>query len=161
MLPICEICAKTKVLCNSCETKLKNGEISELDVKLSQIVYEIGHGNFGFKKAIDTPNFIVMLTQRENIGKIFGEGGQNLIKLKEAMGKQIKPIPIGKYSEMIYNLVQPATIVSVRQVYKANGEVIKKVVLSKRNKEDLRMDISTIAKIISEVAHENVEIVFE
>jgi hypothetical protein len=50
MLPICNICAKTKTLCASCEKKLKNGEISDLDVKIAEMVYNFGKGEFGFEK---------------------------------------------------------------------------------------------------------------
>jgi len=160
MLPICDICAKTKILCNACSTKLANGEISELDVNLSKEIYEIGQGSFGFKKAIDTGSFIVLLAERKDIGKIFGEGGENLRKLEEKIGKAIKPMPIGNYMEIIYNLVQPATIIGMSKIYRTNGEIIKKVTLSKRDEKNLRMDIPTVKKIVSEISNENVEIVF-
>ena len=52
MLPICDICAKTGVLCGACETKLEKGEITPLDVELSGVLYNLGAGEIGFEKAI-------------------------------------------------------------------------------------------------------------
>ena len=59
--PICEICAKTGVLCSGCEEKLRKGEITKLEVELSKFLYKIGEGEIGFEKAIDTENFIIIL----------------------------------------------------------------------------------------------------
>ncbi|MFN3527804.1 MAG: hypothetical protein ACK4YO_01720 [Candidatus Altarchaeaceae archaeon] len=159
-LPICDICAKTKVLCNACIAKLEKGEISELDVKLSEYVYEVGKGSFGFEKAIDTENFIVLLVERSDIGKILGEGGENLAKLEEKVGKEIKPMPAGNYMEIIYNLIRPATIVGVSKVYKTDGTTTKKIIISKKDGKNIRMDISTIKEIVSKLTNENIEILF-
>lgn len=160
-LPICDICAKTKILCNSCNTKLSKGEISELDVKLSQYIYEIGQGSFGFKKAIDTEKFIILLTEKKDVGKIYGEGGENLRNLEEKVGKNIKPMPAGDYMETIYNLIQPATIIGISKIYKQDGTVIRKVTLNKKDEKNLRIDVSTIKEIVSKLYNESIEIAFE
>ena len=51
-MPICKICAKTGVLCNSCETKLEDGEITQQDIDLANYLMEL-EGRFSALKNVD------------------------------------------------------------------------------------------------------------
>jgi len=159
MLPICNICAKTKVLCASCEAKLKNGEISDMDVKIAEMVYDFGKGEFGFEKAVDIGDFIVILTKKEYVGKIIGSGGENLRKIEESIGKQVKIMGASSAEEMIYTLISPANIVSTSKIYKADGGIMRKITVNKNDADKLKMDIYSIKKIVSNLLHTDVEIV--
>lgn len=160
MLPICNICAKTKTLCPSCEKKLKNGEISELDVKIAEMVYDFGKGEFGFKKAVDVGNFVVILTQkREYIGKIIGEGGENLRKIEEAVGKPVRVISVGSLGEIISSFIYPANITAISRAYKTDGSVVQKITINKNDADKLKMDINSLKKVISSLTNTNVEVV--
>lgn len=158
MLPICNICAKTRTLCASCETKLKNGEISDLDVKIAEKVYDFGKGEFGFEKAIDVGDFVVILSKKEDIGKIIGAGGENLRTIEELIEKPIKVIGASSAEEMIYALISPANIVSTSKLYKADGTITKKITINKNDVDKLRMDLYSIRKIVSNLLHTDVEI---
>lgn len=158
MLPICEICAKTGVLCNSCETKLKNNEISDLDVKISKIIYRLGK-DIGFKRAIDTDDFVIILTNKRDIGKIFGVGGENIKVLESELGKPIRVVSAESTEELVYSFVSPANIISVSRLFKTDGSVVKRVTINKKDMNKLRMDISDIKKIVSTLTNEKIEIV--
>ncbi|HEX54664.1 MAG: transcription elongation factor NusA [Candidatus Altiarchaeales archaeon] len=160
-LPICNICAKTGVLCSVCESKLESGKISELDVELSKILYKLGKGEIGFERAIDTKNFIVILTRKENVGKIIGKSGDNIRQLSKKFGKQIRVIGTDDLNEMIYDFVAPGRIISINTVYKPDGSVIQRVRINKRDRKKLRMGIDEIEKLISSLTNSNVEISFE
>jgi len=64
-IPICAICAKTGVLCSACEAKLARGQISETDVEVAKIFYESGMEGTGFERAIDTGEYIIILSKRK------------------------------------------------------------------------------------------------
>ncbi|PKP60077.1 MAG: hypothetical protein CVT88_04000 [Candidatus Altiarchaeales archaeon HGW-Altiarchaeales-1] len=159
MLPICNICAKTRVLCASCETKLKNEEISEMDVKIAEMMYDFGKGEFGFEKAVDVGDFVVVLTRKEDIGKIIGPGGDNLRKIEESIGKLIKVMGASSAEEMIYTLISPANIVSTSKLYRADGSIMRKIAINKNDADKLKMDIYSIKKIVSNLLHADVEII--
>ncbi|OYT27670.1 MAG: transcription elongation factor NusA [Candidatus Altiarchaeales archaeon ex4484_96] len=159
-LPICDICAKTKVLCNKCESKLQEGKISELDVEISKLLFELGEGEIGFERAIDTQNFIIILTDKKNIGKIIGKGGDNIRHLSNTLGKQIRVIGTGNLEEILYDFVAPARVKNVNKVYKTDGSIIKRVKIEKKDRKKLRMDINEIEKLIKSLTEENMEIVF-
>jgi transcription antitermination factor NusA-like protein len=160
-LPICTICAKTGVLCSVCEEKLKDGRISELDVELSKILYKLGKGEIGFDRAIDTKKFIIVLTQKENIGKIIGKSGDNIRQLSKDLGKQIRVIGTGDLQETIYDFVAPARILSINTVYKPDGTTLRRVRINRKDRKKLRMSLKEIEKLITSLTNDNVEISFE
>ena len=160
-LPICAICAKTGVLCNACEAKLQRGEISDLDVELSKILYKLGKGEIGFERAIDTDNFIIVLTKKDNIGKIIGKGGDNIRLLSNKFGKQLRIIGTDNLEDTIYDFVAPARIIGISTVYKPDGTVMRRVRINKKDKKKLRMDIKEIERLISSLTNDRVEISFE
>ncbi len=160
-LPICSICAKTGVLCNACEEKLKKGEISELDVELSKILYRLGKGEIGFDRAIDTKKFIIILTQKENIGKIIGKSGDNIRQLSKDLDKQLRVVGTGDLKETIYDFVAPARILSINTVYKPDGTTVQRVRINKKDRKKLRMNLKEIEKLITSLTKDKVEISFE
>ncbi len=160
-LPICVICAKTGVLCNVCEKKLNEHKISELDVELSKLLHTIGKGEIGFDRAIDTNKFIIILTKKENIGKIIGKSGDNIRQLSKDLGKPVRVISTGDLQETIYDFVAPARILSINTVYKPDGSTVQRVRINKKDKKKLRMSLKEIEKLIASLTDDKVEISFE
>jgi transcription antitermination factor NusA-like protein len=160
-LPICEICAKTGVLCSVCEERLKEGKITELDVELSKILYKMGEEEIGFDRAIDTKNFIIILTQKENIGKIIGKGGDHIRQLSKDLGKPVRVISSGNLQETIHDFVAPAHMISVNVVYKPDGSCVQRVKISANDKKKLRMTVEEIERLIASLTESHVEISFE
>ena len=161
MLPICDICAKTGVLCGACETKLDNGKITPLDVELSGIFYNMSNGEIGFEKAIDTGNNIIIITQKEAVGKVIGKGGNNLRMLSRKLGKKVQVIGTGKLGELIDDFMAPARIIGVNTVFKPDGSTVQKVRISKMERDKLNIDIGTMQNLIRSLTGDNVEIVFD
>ncbi|ODS37003.1 hypothetical protein BEH94_08115 [Candidatus Altiarchaeales archaeon WOR_SM1_SCG] len=161
MLPICDICAKTGVLCGACETKLDKGELTPLDVELSGILYNLGSGEIGFEKAIDTGDNVIIITQKEAVGKVIGKGGKNLKTLSKKLGKKVQVIGTGKLAELIDDFMAPTRIIGVNTVYKPDGSTIQKVRISKMEKDKLNIEVGTMQNLIHSLTGDNVEIMFE
>ncbi|MEM2918357.1 MAG: KH domain-containing protein [Candidatus Altiarchaeota archaeon] len=159
-LPICSICAKSGVLCSACEAKLQNGTISALDVELSRILYKIGE-DIEFERAIETENFVIILTKTEYVGKTIGKGGENIKILSKKLKKPVRVIGSENLEKMIYDFVFPAKILGISLIYKADGSKKYKVRIAKNDKKKLRMSVSEIHNIIASITKTDVEIVFE
>jgi len=159
-LPICEICAKTGVLCSACESKLQNRKISETDVELSKILYELSQ-DVGFDHAIDTENFIIVLTSKDQIGKFIGKSGDNIRLLSNKLGKQLRVIGRGSLEETIYDFVAPARILGINTVYRPDGSTIRRVRIRGKDKKKLRMSLDEIEKLIKSLTDDEIEILFE
>lgn len=155
--PICTVCAKSGVLCNACEEKLDKGEISELEVELSKLLYDLSEEEIGFERAMDVGDFIIVLTDQENVGKIIGKSGENLKYLSDELGKQLRIIGIGNLQETIHDFVAPARIESINTVYKPDGTTKKRVRINKKDKGKLRMSLEKIEKLVNSLAEEEVD----
>jgi len=160
MLPICNICAKTGVLCSVCESKLNENKISELDIELSLELYKIDN-EISFERAIDTKNFIVILTNKRDVGKIIGKDGAHIRELSKKFRKQIRVIGTGDLRDTINDFIAPAHIRGINIVYKLDGTKIRRIKVDKKDIEKLRMDVKDIERLITSLTDNPVEINFE
>jgi len=160
-LPICEICAKTGVLCPACEAKLEAGKITEVDVELSKQLFELSQGEIGFERAIETKNNVIILAKKEDVGRIIGKGGDNIRKLSQQLGRQVKVVGTGNIEDTIYDLIAPARVAGINTVYKPDGSTGQRVRIDPNDKEKLRIDLKDMERLVSSIARNPVEITFE
>jgi transcription antitermination factor NusA-like protein len=160
-VPICAICAKTGVLCNACEAKLAKGHITEMDVELAKIFYESEMEDTGFERAIDTGEYVIILTKKENIGKIIGKGGDNIRMISKKLGKRVRAIGTESLQDTIRDFVAPAQISSVNKVYRPDGTKVTRIRINKNDKKRLRMDIKEIERLVCSLTEDQIEISFD
>lgn len=160
-LPICDICAKTGVLCNACEEKLQKEKISELDVEFSRALYGLGKDDVGFERAIDSKNCIIVVTRKEHVGRMIGRGGENIRTLSDKLGKQLKIIGKGDLEATINDLVAPARMIGINTVYKKDGSTFKRVRIKCKDRKKLRMSLKEIEKVIASLTDDTIELSFE
>lgn len=160
MLPICDICAKTGVLCGACEARLNKGEITPLDVELSGVLYNLGSGEIGFERAIDTGENIIIITKKGSVGKVIGKSGSNLKILSKKLGKKVQVIGTGKLDELIDDFMAPARIIGVNTVFKPDGSTTQRVKISRMERDKIAMEIGTMQNMIRSLTGDDVEIVF-
>jgi len=158
--PICAICAKTGVLCNACEAKLRKGEISELDVEVSKIFHEAGMEGTGFERVIESGDHVIILTKKENIGKIIGKSGETIRMISKKLGKKVRAIGTESLQDTIYDFVAPAQISSINTVYMPDGRKVKRIKINKNDRKKLRMDPEEIEKLVCSLTTDKIEIIF-
>ncbi|MFH1835855.1 MAG: hypothetical protein ABH851_06675 [Methanobacteriota archaeon] len=160
-LPICDVCAKTGVLCNGCENKLSSGSISPLDVELSKIIFELSGEDVSFTKAIETEEHVIILAPKESLGKIIGRSGATINVISRKIGKQVRVVGAGELNEMIYDLISPARVLGINNVFMSDGSTFQRIRVSIKDKPKLRLSLSDIEQLISSISKDKVEIVFE
>ena len=77
VLPICDVCLMSEMLCQGCENKLKSGEISQMDLDIAKILYRVGDGKIGFKKTIEIGDMVIIITEKDQVGKLIGKSGRS------------------------------------------------------------------------------------
>ena len=160
-IPICTICAKTGILCSACESRLAKGLISEMDVELSKILYEVGLEDAGFERAIETGDYIIILTKKENIGKIIGKGGDNIRMLSKRLGKKIRAIGTENLQTTIYDFIAPAQITSMNKAYLPDGSMVRRIKINAADRKKLRMDLKEIERLLSSLSPDKIEMSFD
>jgi transcription antitermination factor NusA-like protein len=159
--PICEVCAKTGVLCGVCEKKLQENRISSLDVELSQMLYKLTGGEVRLEGAIDVGGVVIILVKKEDIGKVIGKNGVNIRKLSQKINKEVRVVGAGDMREAIHDFIAPAKVMGVNRVYLPGSSELQRIKIDAKDKDKLRMKTEDIQKILETLAGTPVELVFE
>ncbi|MBD3187294.1 hypothetical protein GF325_10725, partial [Candidatus Bathyarchaeota archaeon] len=71
-LPCCIACAKSDILCYSCQERLESGDLTDLDLDIAEFLLELeeedpdlGLSEIKFYKSIDLGNLIIMIVGKE------------------------------------------------------------------------------------------------
>jgi len=163
-IPICELCAQSKVLCSGCEHKLKEGRITEADVAASSILIELKDkfklDSAGFTKAVDLGRVILIFTEGE-VGVLIGRDGKVVSELSHRLGKKVRIAEHGKdVKKTISDVVMPARLLGINTVYSGGGQAFK-VRLLRSEMRELPVDIDTLEKALRSILGSKVIIQFE
>ena len=135
--PICEVCLKTEdILCPADEKKLQDGVISELDVKISRMLYKLlGDADVEFKKAVEAGDLVVIMVGEGNVPLVIGKGGKNIKLLMRELGKRVRVIEgleikgTDEIKKLATDLLYPASVFGVNVVYALSGTYYQVVVI--------------------------------
>ncbi len=128
--PICEVCQRSDVLCPVDEEKLRRGEISELDVKISRILYQLDRKyrigpDFEFVRAFDMGSFILVLVRGE-VGRLIGKGGKVLRAFRQAVGKPVRIVEVGvDLKKTLQDLFGNVRVLGIDLVFRPEGQVYR------------------------------------
>jgi transcription antitermination factor NusA-like protein len=159
--PICTFCAKTSVLCDHCEKNLKEGKISQIDVDLSKYLYE-KHTDLELEYVSSfNARDSVVLFFKGDIGRIVGKGGRSVLELSKKFGKRVKIINLNEdIKKVISDIIYPVSLLGINSVFTNDGE-ISKIRLEKKDLMRIPFDISSLEKILFQLLHKKIRIVFE
>jgi len=163
-VPICELCLKSNVLCSGCNEKLKKGKISELDVKISRLLYKLKDkyklDDADFTKAVDLGRVVLVLTKR-NVGALIGKDGKVVSEISQVAGKKVRVAELsGDVKKTIADIVAPAKILGINKIYRKD-ESVYKVRFSRKEIGQLPVDINSLEKALKSLLESDVMVVFE
>ena len=163
-IPICELCAQSKVLCSGCEHKLKEGRITDADVAASSILVDLREkfklDSAGFTRALDLGRVILIFTQGD-VGVLIGRDGKVVSELSHRLGKKVRIAEHGgDVKKTISDVVMPARLMGINTIYSGGGRVYKVRLLSSEMR-DLPVDIDTLEKALQSILNSKVMIQFE
>jgi transcription antitermination factor NusA-like protein len=165
-MPICSKCLKSGTLCEICNQKLENGEISSLDVELARALYSIAKnyhlGDVTFKKSIEVDGLIVMIVGEGDIGSVIGKRGRFIRILRRKFNTIIRVVEdTDDLKKWIDELIYPAKISGINIVYPVSGEERYKIRVDKRSREKMPAEKSVVENAIRKITKRETEIIFE
>ena len=163
-LPICIFDAKTGVLCPKCECRLKNGELSKIDVESSIKLIKLSNKN----QDIDKLNLIgsqkidedyVLILKDSNVSHI--NSNDKLISLieKEFNGKVWFVEANSSVRKILENLFFPIRILKTNMIWLPDGNQVTQVTIESKDYEKFFSKIEKVKKIVNVVR--NIELVVE
>ena len=163
-LPICIFDAKTGVLCPKCESRLKNGELSKIDVECSIKLIKLSNKN----QDIDKLNLIgsqkidedyVLILKDSNVSHI--NSNDKLISSieKEFNGKVWFVGANSSVRKILENLFFPIRILKTNMIWLPDGNQVTQVTIESKDYEKFFSIIEKIKRIVNAV--KNIELVVE
>jgi transcription antitermination factor NusA-like protein len=163
-VPICIFDAKTGVLCSKCESRLKNGELSKIDVECSIKLIKLSVKN----QDIDKLNLIgsqkidedyVLILKDSNVSHI--NSNDKLISSveKEFNGKVWFVEANSSIRRFLENLFFPIRILKTNMIWLPDGNQVTQVTIGSKDYEKSFNLIEKIKKIVNVVR--NIELVVE
>ena len=162
VLPVCDVCLKSGMLCQGCENKLKSGEITQLDLDIAKLLFKLGDGNIGFKKTIEIGDLVIIVTDKDQVGKIIGKSGKIVRAISKKVGKKVRVIGEGSdFKEVARDLLAPARISGINIVYGMGDEEKYKIRVMKEDLRRLPARLDVLNDIMNQLTNEKTVIVID
>ncbi|MGZ7069839.1 MAG: KH domain-containing protein [Methanobacterium sp.] len=162
VLPVCDVCLKSGMLCQGCENKLKSGEITQLDLDIAKLLFKLGDGKIGFKKTIEIGDVVIIVTEKDQVGKIIGKSGKIVRAISKKIGRKIRVIGEGSdFTEVAADLVAPARISGINIVYGIDGKERYKIRIMKEDARRLPTKLDVLNDIMNQLTDKKTFIVVD
>ncbi len=165
--PVCNICLKTGILCPRCQKMLASGEISENEVKISKLLYELTNKyniakNITFVRAIEFDNLLILVVGKNDVYEFVRKGGMIIKSLQQNLQTKIRIIEDTKnIKKIVLDLIYPVRILGVNIVYLPDGTKRKKLRIPLDDEKRLPISLKKVKEIVYEITKESIEIVTE
>jgi transcription antitermination factor NusA-like protein len=163
-IPICELCASTGTLCSGCSAKLSSGRITEQDVQVSMLLYKMKDKynlqEADFTKSVDLGRVVLILTKGD-VGKLIGREGKVVAEISHSLGKKVRIAEMGgDMRKTISDILMPAKLLGINEVFTAGGRAYKVRLLSSEMRQ-VPIDLNSLEKALYSLLDAKVNIVFE
>ena len=162
VLPVCDVCLKSGMLCQGCENKLKSGEISQMDLDIAKLLYKLGEGKIGFKKTIEIGDTVIIVTDKEQVGKLIGKSGKIVREISRSIEKKVRVV--GENSDLrsvARDILAPARLSGINIVYGKEGQKKYKIRVMAEDSRRIPGRLDFLNSIIKELTSEDTLVVVD
>ena len=162
VLPVCDVCLKSGMLCQGCENKLKSGEITQMDLDIAKLLYKLGEGKIGFKKTIEIGDTVIIVTDKEQVGKLIGKSGKIVREISRSIEKKVRVV--GENSDLrsvARDILAPARLSGINIVYGKDGQKKYKIRVMAEDSRRIPGRLDVLNSIIKELTSEDTLVVVD
>lgn len=154
---LCSFCLKSGILCQKCLTKVKSGEVSELDLKIARLLMSLEDKypslqNVYFHKAIDSDGTLAIVVGPGDIPRLLGHGGKIVRAIGDETAKNVRVLEYGVDDRrFLEDLFAPMNIMTINTIWLPDGSMETRVILRRRRGSHQSFDLKALKEIASKV----------
>ena len=154
---LCNFCLKSGILCQKCSTKVKEGKISNLDLKIARFLFSLEKKypslhNISFFKAFEAGRTLAIVVGHGDIPKVIGYGGKIIKTINEEMGKSVRVLEHGvEDRKFLGDLFTPLDILTINTIWLPDNTTETRVILKMKRGAKLPFDLKALKEIAEKV----------
>ena len=154
---LCSFCLKSGILCQKCSSKVKSGEISNVDLKIARLLLSLEEKypslqNVYFYKAVDVEKTLAIIVGHGDVPKLLGYSGKIIKTIGDETGKNIKVLEYGVDDrKFLEDLFIPFSILTINTIWLPDGTTETRVILKRKRGAQLPFDVKALKEIASKV----------
>jgi len=164
---VCDTCLKSEVLCQGCKHKLEEGKISQLDVEISRVLYELAQKHLGldeidFRRALREGGLTTLVVGCGGQSLLMGRGEKLTQKLEKQLGMKIRVIETGAgIHEITQSVLAPAKVLGVNVLFRRDGEDEHHVRIGRSDLMLLPASVDALQALLTKMTDKNIKLVSE
>ncbi|MFX1580956.1 MAG: hypothetical protein ACFFCJ_01795 [Promethearchaeota archaeon] len=166
--PLCEICLKNyPLICGNCQSKIDEGEITELDVKVARALINLEDlfpsiKKVTFKRVFQIDGVIIVLVGKGDVRRIIGSSRRVLRQLEDEVKLQVRIVEESRNpQDILRDLIRPVKILGVNTIWLPDNSFERIVRISERERENIPLTLKQLESAIYEMTNERIRIVFD
>ena len=154
---LCSFCLKSGILCQKCSTKVKAGEITDLDLKIARFLLSLEEKypslqNVCFYKAVDVERTLAIIVGHGDVPRLLGYSGKIIKAIGDETGKNIKVSEYGVDDrKFLEDLFIPFSILTINTIWLPDGTTETRVILKRKRGAQLPYDLKALKEIANKV----------
>jgi len=154
---LCSFCLKSGILCQKCSSKVKAGEITQLDLKIARLLLSLEDKypslqNVCFYKAVDVEKTLAIIVGHGDVPKLLGYSGKIVKTIGDETGKNVKVLEYGVDDrKFLEDLFIPFSILTINTIWLPDGSTETRVILKRKRGSQLPYDLKALKEIASKV----------
>jgi transcription antitermination factor NusA-like protein len=157
---------KSGILCQKCSTRVKAGEISELDLKVARFLQSLEEKhpslqNVYFHRAIESGKTLAIIVGPGDVPRLLGYGGRIMKALGEETGRNIRVLEDGvDERKFLEDLFAPLSIVTINTIWLPDGSTETRAILRKRRGSQPPFDVKALKEIAQKIRNITLRVEF-
>lgn len=157
MANICDFCLKSGILCPKCQSKLRSGKVTDVDLKVGRLLLSLESTypslqDVYFHKAVEANGVLAVTVGRGDVARLLSYGGKIVRELGKKIGKTVRVLEYGvNERKFLEDLFAPLSIVTINTIWLPDGTTETRVILRKRRKQRPLTNMKALKEIAKKV----------